>query len=154
MKTSHSARKPAVWILRKASTRISISMPHRLTRKDTFRLLWFFCFISLYLYPLRRNGSARISLRGLRRLILVNTLRRVNYVGFLVERLIYLSTFLAFLQLTVPNWQTAQWHTTIAGSAYWSESTDKTHLSRSSRKPKYGLCVIYLPRSACAVRAC
>ena len=40
--------------------------------------------------PLRRNVSARISLRRLRRLIWVDTLRRVYNVGFLVERLIYI----------------------------------------------------------------
>ena len=40
--------------------------------------------------PTRRNVSARISLRGLRRLILVDILRRVHIVGFLVERLIYI----------------------------------------------------------------
>ena len=38
--------------------------------------------------PLRRNVSARISLRGVRRLIWVDTLRRAHNVGFLVERLI------------------------------------------------------------------
>ena len=37
---------------------------------------------------LRRNVSARIILRGLRRLIWVDTLRRVYTVGFRVERLI------------------------------------------------------------------
>ena len=34
--------------------------------------------------PLRRNVSARISLRGMRRLIWVDTLRRGHTVGFLV----------------------------------------------------------------------
>ena len=38
---------------------------------------------------LSRNVSARISLRGLRRLIRVDILRRDQYVGILVERLIY-----------------------------------------------------------------
>ena len=37
--------------------------------------------------PLRRNVSARISLRGLRMLISVDTLLSVHNVGFLVERL-------------------------------------------------------------------
>ena len=40
--------------------------------------------------PLRRNVSTRISLRGLRRVIWVDRLRRVNNVGFLVEQLIYI----------------------------------------------------------------
>ena len=40
-------------------------------------------------FPLRRNVSAMIILRGLRRLIWVDTLRRVHYIGFLVERLIF-----------------------------------------------------------------
>ena len=39
--------------------------------------------------PLRQNVSARISLRGLRRLILVDILHRVPFAGFLVERLIF-----------------------------------------------------------------
>ena len=39
--------------------------------------------------PLRRNVSARISLRGLRKLVLVDTLRRDHNVICLVERLIY-----------------------------------------------------------------
>ena len=58
----------------------------RLTRVDIFRLLSVFCFrnhYSISLSPLRRNVSARISLRGLRRLIWVDTLRRGHYVGFL-----------------------------------------------------------------------
>ena len=38
--------------------------------------------------PLKRNVSARISLRGLRRLILVDTLRRGHNDGFLAGRLI------------------------------------------------------------------
>ena len=36
---SRPARKPTLWTLRKVSTRISLSMPHRLTRIDTSRLL-------------------------------------------------------------------------------------------------------------------
>ena len=39
--------------------------------------------------PLRRNVSARISLRGLRRLIWVDALRIGHNVGFLAERLIF-----------------------------------------------------------------
>ena len=76
-------RKPLVWTLRKVSTRISLSMPQRLNRTDTFRLLWIFCFrnhYSLPLSPLGGNVSARISL--------VDTLCRVHNVDFLVERFI------------------------------------------------------------------
>ena len=58
---------------------ISLSMPLRVTRTYTFRFLWIF-YTSI---PLRRNVSARISSRGLRSLIWVNTLRRVHTVGFL-----------------------------------------------------------------------
>ena len=44
----------------------------------------------LYTYiPLRQNVSVRISLRGLRRLIWVDTVRRAHNVGFLEERLIF-----------------------------------------------------------------
>ena len=46
------ARKPTVWSLRKVSTRISLTMPGRRTRIDTFRLLWIFCF---------RNHSLQLS---------------------------------------------------------------------------------------------
>ena len=49
---SRSTRKPTLWNLRKVSTRISLSMPRRLTRTDTFRLLWIFCFRNYYSIPL------------------------------------------------------------------------------------------------------
>ena len=39
---SRSARKPTWWTRRKVSTQISLSMLRRLTRTDTFRLLWIF----------------------------------------------------------------------------------------------------------------
>ena len=55
---SRSTRKPTLWTLRKVSNQISLSMPRRLTRTDTFRLLWFFCFRNNYSYtyiPLRRK---------------------------------------------------------------------------------------------------
>ena len=45
---SHPARKPTLWTQRNVSTRISLSMPRRLTRIDTFRLLWIFCFRNHY----------------------------------------------------------------------------------------------------------
>ena len=84
---SRPARKPTLWTPRKVSTRISLSMPRRLIRIYTFRLLWIFCFGNHYSIPLRRNVSARISLRGLHRLIWVDTLRRFHNDGFLFERL-------------------------------------------------------------------
>ena len=57
---SRPARKPTLWTLRKVSTRISTSMPRRLTRIDTFRLLWIFCFRNHYSIPLSTwNGMCR-----------------------------------------------------------------------------------------------
>ena len=85
---SRPARRPTLWTLRKASTRISICMSRRLTRTDNVRLLQIFCFRNNYSIPLRRKVSVRTSQRGLRRLILIDTLRRVHNVGFLKERLI------------------------------------------------------------------
>ena len=93
---SHSTRKPTLLTLRRVSTRIRLSMPCRLTWTNTFRLLLIFCFMNHYSIPLRRNVSGQISLRGLRMLIFVDTLRRVHYVGFLVERLIYKLSLNAF----------------------------------------------------------
>ena len=87
---SRSARKPTMWTLRKVSTRISLIMPRRLIREDILCLLWIFCFRNHYSIPLpllRRNVSARISPRGLRRPISVDTLRRVHNVCFLSGRL-------------------------------------------------------------------
>ena len=49
---SRLARKPTLWALSKVSTRISLSMPCRLTRIDTFWLLWIFCFRNHYSIPL------------------------------------------------------------------------------------------------------
>ena len=74
--TSRSTKKPTLWTLRKISTRITLSMPRRITRTHTLRLLWIFCFIESLLYtsiPLIQNVSARIYLRGLHRLISVDT---------------------------------------------------------------------------------
>ena len=52
---SRPARKPTLWTLRKVSTRISLSKPlskpPRLTRTDTFHLLWIFCFRHHYSIP-------------------------------------------------------------------------------------------------------
>ena len=49
---SRPAIKPTLWNLRKVSTRIGLSMPSRLTRIDTVRLLWNFCFRNHYSIPL------------------------------------------------------------------------------------------------------
>ena len=89
---SHSTRKPTLWMLRVRSTRISLSMLRRLTRTDTLSHPLDFLFHESFLYtsiPLRRNMPAQISMRGLHRLILVDTLRRIHNVGSIVERLIY-----------------------------------------------------------------
>ena len=56
-------------------------MRRRITRTNTFRLMWIFLFLDLLLFtsiPLRQNVSARIR---------VDTLRRVHTVGFLAGRL-------------------------------------------------------------------
>ena len=47
------SREKTLWTLRKVSTRISLSTPRRLTRKETFCLQWIFCFRNHYpiLYP-------------------------------------------------------------------------------------------------------
>ena len=45
-------RDKTLWTLRKVSTRISLSIPHRLTRIDTFCLLWIFRFRNHYSIPL------------------------------------------------------------------------------------------------------
>ena len=49
---SRPTRKPTLWTLHEVSTRISRSMPRRLTRTYTFRLLWIFCFRNHYSIPL------------------------------------------------------------------------------------------------------
>ena len=77
------ARKPTLLTLRKVLTLISLSMPRSLTRIDTFRVDFLFQESLLYTsIPLRLNVSALISLRGLRRLIWVDTLRKAIMVFF------------------------------------------------------------------------
>ena len=49
---SCSPRKPTLWTAYKVSTQISLSMPHRLTRTDTFHLLLIFCFRNHFSIPL------------------------------------------------------------------------------------------------------
>ena len=86
---SRPARKPTVWTLRKVSTRISLSMPRRVNPDRHFLPPVDFLFQESLLYTsisLRRNVSARISLRGLHRLIWIVTLRRVHNVAFLMGR--------------------------------------------------------------------
>ena len=82
-------RKPTLWKLRKVLTRISLSMPRRLSQVDTyFSPPVDFLFQESLLYTfihLRRNVSARISVR---RLILVDILCISHNVGFLAGRLI------------------------------------------------------------------
>ena len=51
-KLSRSTRKAKSWTLRKVSNRISLSKPRRLTRTDTFRFLWLFCFRNHYSIPI------------------------------------------------------------------------------------------------------
>ena len=95
---SRSVRKPTLLTLRKVSTRISISLPLILVSPPVD-----FLFQESLLYtsiPLRRNVSARISLRGLRWLIWVDTLRRVNNVFyFILCILAFLLTFRLFIEL-------------------------------------------------------
>ena len=59
--TSRPARKPTLWTLRKVLTRISLIMPRRLNRIDSFRLLWIFCFRNHYSIPLSTPETERVS---------------------------------------------------------------------------------------------
>ena len=52
LKMSLPARKPTKWTLRKESTRVSLSILRRLTRRDTLSLLWIFCSRNHYTIPL------------------------------------------------------------------------------------------------------
>ena len=69
--------------MRKVSIRISLSMVAGLPGQTLFASCGFpvLEIITLYIYLLRRNVLARISLRGLRMLIWVDTLHRVHNVG-------------------------------------------------------------------------
>ena len=84
-----STRKPSLWTLRKVSNRNSLSMP-ALATSDIYSSppvdLLFHESLLYTSIPLWWNVSGRISLRGLRRLIRIDTLCRVYNVGFLVER--------------------------------------------------------------------
>ena len=42
---------PTLWILRKVSIKISLSIPRKLTCTDTFTLLWISCFRNHYIFP-------------------------------------------------------------------------------------------------------
>ena len=57
----------------------------KICHTDTFNLLWILRFSSHYSIPMRRNVSARISLRSVCRLISVDTLRRGHYCFFLFD---------------------------------------------------------------------
>ena len=83
---SSSVRKAIQWPLRNVSTQI------RLIRADTFRLKG----IEVYrvMNPetektQKAELSARVSLRGMLRMIRVDNLRGVHTIGFLAGRLIY-----------------------------------------------------------------
>ena len=89
---SRHARKLTLWTPREVSTRISLSMPCRFTQIDTFCLMLIFCFRNHYSIPL--SPWDKMCRRGLRRLILVNTLRRGHNVGFFMGWLILLKVML------------------------------------------------------------
>ena len=82
---SRPARKPTLWILRKVSNpdqpkHAAQAYPDRhLSPPVDFLFQEALLFTSI---PLIRNVSSRIRLRGLRRLIRVDTLRRGHNVGF------------------------------------------------------------------------
>ena len=67
---SRTARNPTVWTLRNVSTRISLSIPYRLIRTGTFRLLWIFCIrnhYSIHLSPwdgMSGSGSVCVDFAG------------------------------------------------------------------------------------------
>ena len=78
-------------LARKPTLRTSLSMPHNPNRHFLPSVNVLFQESLLYTsIQLRRNVSARISLRGLRRLIWVNTLRRGHNVGFLAGTVLYM----------------------------------------------------------------
>ena len=80
--------KTTLWTLRNVSTVIS---PRRLIWADTFRLraIGYNVMIPETENPLEvKRVSVRVSLRGMLRLIRVDTLRRVHNVGYLVIRFI------------------------------------------------------------------
>ena len=57
---SRPTRKPTSWPLRNVSTRIGLRVPRRLTRIDTFRLLWIFSFRNHHCIPLSpRDGMCQ-----------------------------------------------------------------------------------------------
>ena len=86
---SRTTRNATFWTLRKVGT----DPPKRAVHANPDRHCLppvDFLFQESLLYtsiPLRRNVSAPISLRGLLRLIWVDTLRRVHNIGFLAERI-------------------------------------------------------------------
>ena len=88
---SRPARKRTLRPLRNVSTTISQRSPRRLIWADTFRLRGIEVK-NHYSWNRKSTGgerSIRISVRGILRLIQVDTLRRVHNVGFLAGRLNY-----------------------------------------------------------------
>ena len=84
---SRTERKPTLWTMRKVSILISLNIPRRLTRTNSFRLLLIFCFRNHYSIPetdcVGPDQSARTVQADL-----VDTLRRGHTVCFLAGRLI------------------------------------------------------------------
>ena len=86
---NRSSRKPTLWTLRKVSTRISLSMPRRLTWTDTFRLLWIFCFRNHYSIPLSswdgmcRPGLACAGWSGSIHCIIIRLLFQSNMLRYI-----------------------------------------------------------------------
>ena len=85
--------QPTVRNMRKVSTRISLSMPRRLTWTDIMRLPWIYCFMNHYSIPLspwygiycpRLACADCLGWSGPIRCV------EVINIGFLVERLIYM----------------------------------------------------------------
>ena len=81
---THSTRKPTLW----AAKNFDLDLPKHAALANPDRHISppvDFLFQESLLYtsiPLRRNVSARISMCGLRRLILVDTLRTYHNIGF------------------------------------------------------------------------
>ena len=116
---SRITRKTTLWTLRNCSTWSSKSMPRRLAypQASPDRLcsppvdFLFQEFLLYTSFPLRRNESARISLRGLRMRIWFDIIRRYHNVGFLVERLISAS------QVTLSDPNEISWPTDSLGTS-------------------------------------
>ena len=98
LNVTRSTRKPTLWTLRNVSTRISLGSPRKLIRADSFRLRR----IEIYSndsckqkIQRRRKLTDRLTLRGMLKLIRLNTLRRVHNVDFHLERLFFRTSYVA-----------------------------------------------------------